>query len=277
LWTLVLALTASCGGLISESDFTKLVAAKLAELDPKLKVTVAGPLEVDYSNEKTEKPFKSYLNNAYQQYKNGEDLSAIVEKYAKSSIQTLVTVKPDLNNIVPVVKDSNYIKEVTASLKAQGASSQQIDFYSVPYAEGLVIMYAVDTPENIRYIGRTDFEKLGTPEAELRKKAIQNLNQILPQAEVHMGENVDMVTAGGNYESSLLLFDKLWSGLQDKVAGNIVVAIPSRDILLVTGSHNRKGIAELKGKVEEVMTSGAYTLTKTLYERKDQGWVRFAD
>jgi uncharacterized protein YtpQ (UPF0354 family) len=52
-----------------------------------------------------------------------------------------------------------------------------------------------------------------------------------------------MITAGGDYEASLLLFDDIWSGGQIKVEGDIVVAVPAKNVLLITGSQNRKGLA----------------------------------
>ena len=49
-----------------------------------------------------------------------------------------------------------------------------------------------------------------------------------------------MLKAGGDYEASLLLFDDIWRDGQVKVDGDIVVAVPAKDVLLVTGSNNLK-------------------------------------
>ena len=54
------------------------------------------------------------------------------------------------------------------------------------------------------------------------------------------------MSAGGNYEASLLLIDDIWSSGQVKVNGDIVVAIPTRDVLLVTGSRNRSGLKRVR-------------------------------
>jgi uncharacterized protein YtpQ (UPF0354 family) len=45
--------------------------------------------------------------------------------------------------------------------------------------------------------------------------------------------------AGGQYESSLLLAENIWSSGQIEVDGDVVVAVPAKDALLVTGSGNQ--------------------------------------
>ena len=64
--------------------------------------------------------------------------------------------------------------------------------------------------------------------------------------------------------SSLLLLGDLWSRGQIKVDGDIVVAVPAKDALLVTGSRNAAGIARLRKFAADVV-DGAYGLTKTLF------------
>jgi uncharacterized protein YtpQ (UPF0354 family) len=49
------------------------------------------------------------------------------------------------------------------------------------------------------------------------------------------------------------------------VKGDTVVAIPNRDLLLVTGSQNPHGIEKLKQMAKESATAGAYRLTQKLF------------
>jgi uncharacterized protein YtpQ (UPF0354 family) len=82
-----------------------------------------------------------------------------------------------------------------------------------------------------------------------------------------------MVTAGTNYTASLLLFDELWSELAGHVAGQLVAAVPSRDVLLVTGSNSASGIAAVRAQALAVEKSGSYAISQTLLLRQDDGWV----
>lgn len=62
-----------------------------------------------------------------------------------------------------------------------------------------------------------------------------------------------MLVADGNYEASLLLADEIWQSKQIPVKGDYVVAIPSRDTLLITGSEDVENLA----KIKELATSTA--------------------
>jgi uncharacterized protein YtpQ (UPF0354 family) len=78
--------------------------------------------------------------------------------------------------------------------------------------------------------------------AKLRQLALGNLHRMLANIEMREGaDHVFLIEAGGIYEASLLLADGIWSSDQIKVDGDIVVAVPDRSALLVTGSNNRKG------------------------------------
>jgi uncharacterized protein YtpQ (UPF0354 family) len=60
------------------------------------------------------------------------------------------------------------------------------------------------------------------------------------------------------------------------VDGDYVVAVPSRDLLLITGSRNQEGLAKLRELAEEVATTGSYTLTRELFVYRQGRFVRFA-
>jgi len=100
---------------------------------------------------------------------------------------------------------------------------------------------------------------------ELRSLACENLKRLLPKIEYHGTNGLYMVTAGGNYEASLLLLDSIWHGGQMEVQGDIVVAIPTRDLLLVTGSKDARGIEKVKQMVKKATSRGAYRLIPQLF------------
>ena len=62
---------------------------------------------------------------------------------------------------------------------------------------------------------------------------------------------VHLVTAGGDYTASLLLFDGLWDDLSpsDSVEGDVVAVAPSRDVLLYTGSESKGRVSQRSGSV----------------------------
>lgn len=276
---LVLGLFA-CSALavtITEAAFTERVAARLRAMHNEIKIEALRPLEIRYSVGDADIEHFAYLNNAYQAYRSGHDLDTVVETYATATVRTLEVVTPSLENIVPVIKDDGYVKAALARRVADTGLPPDQALYSTPYTEGLAIVYAVDTPANIQYLSLQDFNALSVSEPELRKAAIANLGRVLPELTLHGADGLYMFTAGGNYESSILLIEAVWSRLAKRMSGKMVVGIPSRDVLLVADSADREAVARLTDKVREIYATGNYTLTPDLYERVDGGWKRLIE
>jgi uncharacterized protein YtpQ (UPF0354 family) len=111
---------------------------------------------------------------------------------------------------------------------------------------------------------------------ELREQAVANLRGVLPQIERHGdGSTYYMLTAGGDYEASLLLLDDLWQQQEPIVKGDLVAAVPARDVLLFTGSGFNVGLRELQAAVERVSMNGSYLISKTLLVRRDNAWEEY--
>jgi uncharacterized protein YtpQ (UPF0354 family) len=87
--------------------------------------------------------------------------------------------------------------------------------------------------------------------------------------------DVMLISAGGDYEASLLLIDDIWSGGQIKVDGDVVVAVPARDVLLVTGSRNRTALKSIRELAAKYVAEGRYELTDTLFVYRDGRFSKF--
>jgi uncharacterized protein YtpQ (UPF0354 family) len=78
-------------------------------------------------------------------------------------------------------------------------------------------------------------------------------------------------------ESSLLLADALWLRLSTCVPGELVVGVPARDVVVVTGSQSSQGLDQAKRTVERVFSAGdQYLLTRQLLVRRRGGWEAFS-
>ncbi len=111
--------------------------------------------------------------------------------------------------------------------------------------------------------------------AKLRDLALDNLQRLVPKVTIRGGpDGLWLFEAGGDYEASLLLADRLWTGGQIKVDGEVVAAVPAKDALIVTGSHNHAGLARLRALAAE-LARGPYSLTSDLLVYRDGRFVRF--
>lgn len=84
-----------------------------------------------------------------------------------------------------------------------------------------------------------------------------------------------MLKAGEEFESSLLLLDGIWSHETLQFGGNIVVAAPSRSVLLVTGADSAEGLTQIRKMAAQTMAEDAYPLTDTLLVRRNGRFEEF--
>lgn len=250
------------------AQFTREFVKVLETVLPNRKIKVVKPLEVHVEKSEDGEELTAYLDNAYNQALRDPKLEdRIIEQYAKSLAESAVDGPLDPERIVPVVKDKRWLADMARSLAADGGEAPE--HVTEDLNTELVIVYAEDTPRSIRYFSEAKLEEAGVKRAELRQRATENLMRLLPGIEIHSGELFSMLTAGGDYEASLLVVDDLWKSGDIKVDGEIVVVVPTRDLLLVTGSKNAAGIAKMEELAREAVRESSYSLTSTLFVYRD--------
>jgi uncharacterized protein YtpQ (UPF0354 family) len=252
---------------ISAAEFTEAFAHILREKMPGLKVTICGPLELKLVG-KGGGEQSSFLENAFTEYQAHPDLQTeVLEKFTSALRETMEDTHEqiDRTRIVPVIKDATYIEDVRRALESRGhdaaAAAQAYDRYN----SELVVLYAEDTPMNMRFLTEENVRELGIERNNLRALAIQNLRNVLANVEVAGDNGLYLVSAGGDYEASLLLMDSLWTSGQVEVNGEIVVAIPARGVLVVTGSENKPALKKVRELAVKTAAEAAYRLTPSLF------------
>ena len=207
------------------------------------------------------------LANAYGEYKGQpERFGDLVEVFARA-VKEPVSPKLQPAHVMPMIKDRGWLDDIAPIFRKHGYEP-----LFEPLNRELVIAYVEDYETRSRYLG--SHEDVGD-RRDLRARAVVNLKRILPKIQLHQHDDaVAVITAGGNYEPSLLLIDELWSSGQIKVDGDIVVAVPVRDMLLVTGSNSHKGLATVRVMAEK-MAEGPYRLTRTLFVYREGRFIVF--
>jgi len=262
---------------LGRAQFTEHVAGQLRKAVPGLTVTVIRDLELRAVT-KDQRESTVFLDNAYAELAHDpDDLDAIVARHVASAKETMGRKAPQVrrDRIVPVIKDRGWLEEVRRSLRERGARKELAQVWE-EYNSELVIVYAEDSPKNIRYLGEDDLRALGLSRGELRPLAIRNLLSILPKIELHGQGGLYMMTAGGDYEASLILADRIWDGGEVKVDGDVVVAIPARDVLLICGSRDSPAIAKVREIAARTAKEAPYRLTAALLVRRNGKFQRLS-
>jgi uncharacterized protein YtpQ (UPF0354 family) len=259
--------------VLSKRAFTDVVAAAATAAMPSAKVTVTGDLQVEIRPLNGGPYITADLSNAYGLYLEAPaHLNDVIRTYVSTLSPAELNADAyvvDRSHIVPVIKSRKWFDDTEGVLRIEG---KQLQHAPDLIAGELMVVYAMDNAKTMRYLMTRD--DVGDP-ANLGDLAVENLKRLLPKIEMRgASEGLWLISAGGDYESSLLLFDGLWSSGQIKVDGEIIVAVPAKDALLVTGSHNHTGLARMRVVAGE-LAAGPYGLTPDLLVYRDGRFVKF--
>ena len=264
-----LGLCAGCSDwtVVSPRRFTEDFADELRKSSPGIKVELINDLEVKVTATNG-RSYGSFLNNAYAMYKRDPKSKAeVIQTFIAAGLETAAGFPEgvDRTRIVPIIKEKLWLRETRKVMAGRGDKGIE-DRVFEDLNSDLLIVYAQDSPKNIRYLTTPDLDKAGITREELRAIASENLKTLLPNIERRGGKGLYMVTAGGTYEASLLTVDSLWTDGKMRVKGDFVVAVPTRDLLLVTGTQEPEGIRDITRLANEAFyKASSYRLTPKLF------------
>lgn len=165
----------------------------------------------------------------------------------------------DLNKIYPIIKGK------TSNGTTPGL--ENIDEpVNVELVDNLSICFALDKGDSFEYINKKDLKNIDKQLDEIKTIAIDNLVQYFNRKGVSIegDENMLMVKFDHNMESSLLLVDSLWTQIIARLKDELIIAVPSRELLLITTKSNDTAINQLREGAIDLYSSGRYKLTQNL-------------
>lgn len=144
-----------------------------------------------------------------------------------------------------------------------------------PFAENLIISYAIDKGTNYEYIPNRDLSEDVTIE-KLHEAALENMiDEIGNNIQAHGdAKDVLMITNGGNYEAAMLIWDEIWPEIEKMVGDKLYIAIPARDILYVAPKSNPNSIGRLTELIHKMfnLEDAQGLMVKHIYEQTKDGW-----
>jgi uncharacterized protein YtpQ (UPF0354 family) len=140
----------------------------------------------------------------------------------------------------------------------------------------LAVAYSFGPPYGERLVSWRDLDHLALSRRVLRDRAAENLDAMLDTVRVH-GQPPTLMLSFDGIESSLLLADRYWQRLSASVPGDIVVGVPARDVVIVTGTESEQGLDKARGAIDRVFFAGdQHLLSRQLLVRTGSGWRVFA-
>lgn len=249
---------------LSVDDFGKKYFNKLREKISGLELVSIEGLELRTKIDGQDE-MRHLLDNSYAEYKNNPKvLDEIIDKYTNASKKLFAPKEiVRLERVVPIIKDHRFLKE-TIKLNPDFKD----DFLFEEYNEDLFIFYAENKETTIGYLKKEEIKPLNIGFKELKEKSIVNLGELATKVERHGSDGEYMLTMGGDFESSLILL-KIWNKENFPVKGEIIIAIPARDLVLITGSEDFDNIEKIKTKVMEINKTGDHVVSDKLFILKN--------
>jgi uncharacterized protein YtpQ (UPF0354 family) len=254
---------------LTKEEFCHICRDAVCQMFPELEVQPGDSFDQLRIVRKGREPATVFLENMWRQCRADAEARVVqVERFLRALITTLSNHEglPDRSCIVPTIKDEGYFH-----IYADRAR-EEVPFASEHLVGDLWIIYAIDSADSMKTLQKSHVKELGLDSGKLKNLAINNLRRILPPVEQHGEGPAYMLTAGGDYVASLLLFDELWAELKQQISGDVLAAVPSRDVLLFTDSHSNEGIKQVKASIARVMESGGYLISDTILRRTADGW-----
>ncbi|MGC9668950.1 hypothetical protein ACNTMW_20625 [Planosporangium sp. 12N6] len=143
------------------------------------------------------------------------------------------------------------------------------------FAGDLAVSYSFGPPYGERLVSWLDLDQLGLSRRVLQRRAADNLDALAGAVRVH-GRPPTLMLSFDGIESSLLLADGPWPRLATSLPGDLVVGVPARDVVIVTGSQSPPGLDKAKRTVDRVFRAGdQHLLSRDLLVRRDGAWIPF--
>jgi hypothetical protein len=199
-----------------------------------------------------------------------EERLALLEPFLGSLIESADALDkggrpPRKERLVPLVKHQRFFREMDPSVKP----------VSEKFVADLSIVYAFDHPHSLEIMTDRERRTIGVPKPRLRKLALDNLRRLITDIGQHDDGTAFMLSAGGNFEASLLLLPELWREFATKVEGDLIACAPARDLLLYTGTRTPGGLDTLRRIADRVVEAGAYPVSSSVLRWNGKGWEEY--
>jgi len=153
-----------------------------------------------------------------------------------------------------------------------------------PFVGELYVTYGVDRPARpedglhgggFERVTKRHCAEAGLIPEALRRQAVANLRARRPDLALawYPDARAVAVTLGGDLEAGLLLDDAFAEKLAQDVDGDLIMAVPARDVLVASGTGHPDGLAKLRWVVDQVWAAGGRPLlTRELLVRRHGIW-----
>ena len=213
------------------------------------------------------------LDNAWREARGKG--AATVERVTAHYLRLLEQTEDqaDAAHVLPALRSVAWLEDVKAQRSQQGDLVAPV--VHEPFSREIVLTYVFDFPDRMAWLSPEEGDALAATWEGLHDLAVGNLwRRLRDHVQVHLlEEGVFMVTAGGDHENALMCVAPLWAELATRVQGDVVAAVPARDLLLFAGADDARGLQTLRLRAGELVKTADHAVAPGLLRLTRAGWT----
>jgi hypothetical protein len=106
-----------------------------------------------------------------------------------------------------------------------------------PLAGDLLVSYVFSLPDVYQFVSRQNMLELGLNAESIHQLALDNLARLMPDVDVQDLALFKAILTNQHLEACSLLLTNLWDRLSKQTAGDLLMAVPSQESVVFTGSQ----------------------------------------
>lgn len=217
------------------------------------------------------------LHNVFKDYvkADSKDRTGVLNKYIQSFATSVDMSNSEvaMRNLLPVVRDRAMFEYGLLSGRLSGIHKDSNVVPTLPFFGHLVVALVVDSEHSTTSVNAGKLAEWGIDFPNAMEVAVANLRERTEDRFNPIGRGVFISAWSDVFDASRLLLTDMLHRLPIK--GDPVIAIPSRNHLLVTGSGNEQGISDLIDIAEDILTNDTRPLAAQLFQFHDGSWRVF--
>ncbi|MGE0658635.1 MAG: hypothetical protein AB7I59_31050 [Geminicoccaceae bacterium] len=166
-----------------------------------------------------------------------------------------------IEQVLPVIRPKNHGMTAVGLIKGMPHR---------PFVGDLVVHYVFDQPGSMASLLNAQLEELGVDEATLWNAAIENRRRINQKVE-YTAKGFGIVMQGTDYESSMILDDEFWSGVEGMHGGEHIAIIPCSNTLLFARPDSEE-VGELLRLAAQLFLEQKIPISKDPLVRRNGVW-----
>ncbi|MFX3625435.1 MAG: DUF1444 domain-containing protein [Ectobacillus sp.] len=193
----------------------------------------------------------------------GESAIAEVVYYVEEALLAMGKDEGEVTKVFPVIRSTSFPAE----------QEEGNPFLTSDHTAETRIYYGLDSEKTYRLIDERLLEKLSLDARQVKEMALFNVRSLprkMKRDEV-AGNIFYFFNANDGYDASRILDDSLLEEMNAKITGDMVVAVPHQDVLIIADVRNEAGYDIIAHMTMKFFAEGRVPITSLsfIYENKE--------